>query len=67
MTNQDELEFWMDDKPFTFIASSYSPMIDEIVVIEKKNYRVDSRNFAVDYNDDLQRRRMRLICNLEEV
>jgi hypothetical protein len=65
--NSDELELWLDDKPFVMIRSAMQPQVGEIINVRKKSYVVTSRNFAVDHSDEPAERHVRLIVNVEPV
>ncbi len=67
MGRPDELEFWFNDKPMVNVCSSMQPLVGDVISIKKKVYEVVSRNFAVDDAASFTERRVRLVCNLEEL
>jgi len=65
--NSDELELWMDGKPFVRIRSAMQPLVDDIISVRKKSYVVTSRNFAIDHSDEPSERHVRLIVDVEPI
>jgi hypothetical protein len=63
----DQVEFWLDNSPFCLVDSSMQPENGDVVNIRGENYRVTSRNFAVDKSDDWKFRSLRLAVNIERI
>jgi hypothetical protein len=53
MKNNDVIEFYYEDALIARVHSSMPPLVDELISIQKKTWRIARRTFALDYSGGL--------------